>query len=1022
MASWFFLNIFTVLLSKKTNSLLFYMNKGILYLLFFFSVVSYAQSNMLHQKKFTKQDGVEIDNIHSICYDNDGFLWIGGSNLDSRTIILSDRKLVLQRFNGNMFHNINLPDYKNPILSVLQIYKRKDGQFYIVVMLNDGYKLLLFNPFTTGFKPVNLEDQDSNLDGLSKIFSYDGKDYILSQKGTTISLKKLDSNLSSSTLFNFTSSETKFLMESSSRITPFKDFILISDDNFDTKVFKWDGTLIKSIDTVEAATYRVQEKITIDEVFFLNNIHYAFLYKNPNLYKINEAKKSLEIVKNNSLPNIHLNTVNDANGNALIFSSTEELLTISTLKNNLLKEEHKLEIKATNGIKVAYKNLKKEVWIATNGTLYYLKFPNKTIKNYLPNAEHRSIKPLDSSNYLLATENKGWYKINPILNTVTPYKLTRNGKTFTTSSTNLIIEDSTIWSNGNAGILKINRKTRTIESFKHYPSISPLKINDSIIVYGTNGYSLMQFNTKTEEHSKLLNTDSLDISDLHALDNSNLIIAATSKGLLTYNFKSKKSAFYNDKNTLEDPYLLMSDYRKDYGYLLGSRSGIIYSFNPESKKITTLYKDELKAGIATILFDKDTWWINTFNGYVAYNTKDKSKTRFSEKDGFSHYEANRFSALKTENGLFVGSIGGLNYFDPEILKTQNDSVSLTLLKVRHFNKKQKRFENNFNRQNLDNNPTINLPSENRTLDIDFGLKYCNAVDKGYTYKYRLDNRSWTALKNKNSIQFPNLASGDYVLEIEAENFSGNKVGESLFIKINSKEFFYKTWWFFTIVSIAIISFLLWLLYQAKQRKILQQEFSQGLIQSQENERKRIARELHDSISQQLTLIKKKAQKTKQEDITLLTHNTLEEVRAISRGLYPPLLKQLGLTESIEQLILDVDEQTELFISGDIAKIDNYFNEDQTLNCYRFIQECINNCLKHAEAKAISIAVNKDNDDIVIVIQDNGKGFDITNAKKKNSLGLKTIYERIRILKGELTIDSKPNQGTIITVKIPLSNV
>ena len=216
--------------------------------------------------------------------------------------------------------------------------------------------------------------------------------------------------------------------------------------------------------------------------------------------------------------------------------------------------------------------------------------------------------------------------------------------------------------------------------------------------------------------------------------------------------------------------------------------------------------------------------------------------------------------------------------------------------------------------------------------------------------------------------------------------------------------------------------VLWLLHQAKAKRALQETFSQSLIQSQEDERKRIAQELHDSISQQLTLIKKKAQKTNQEEITSLTHNTLEEVRAISRGLYPPLLKQLGLSESIEQLILDIDEQTDMFVSGDIENIDNYFNETQTLNCYRFIQECINNCLKHAEAKAISITVLKKTESIKITIQDNGKGFDVINAKKKNSLGLKTIYERIRILKGELTIDSKPKQSTIITAKIPLSNV
>jgi two-component sensor histidine kinase len=584
-----------------------------------------------------------------------------------------------------------------------------------------------------------------------------------------------------------------------------------------------------------------------------------------------------------------------------------------------------------------------------------------------------------------------------------------------------MFEDSIIWTNGNYSIIKVNTKTRISKSYRHYPVICLEKLNDSSIVYGTKGYSLMQFNTKTKTHTPLVATDSLDIYDIEIQKQDSLIVAGTNKGLLTYDLITKNSKFYANKTDLEDPFILMLDYHKAYGYLLGSRSGIITAFNPKTERFTTIYKDELNAGIATILVDDNLWWINTFNGVVAFNPQDKTTTRFSEKDGFSHYEGNRYSALKTEKGLFFGMIKGLNYFNPKALKATNDSASLALLKVKYFNTSEKAFKNNFNRETFKNNYSIILPSENRALDIDFGLKNINAVNKGYSFRYRLDNKNWVALNDKNSIQFPNLAAGNYILEIEAEDYSSNKLGKSLFIHIKSEAFFYKTWWFFTLVSLAIIGFLVWLLVQAKQRKKLQEEFSRGLIKSQEDERKRIAKELHDSISQQLTLIKKKAQNTNQDEITSLTHNTLEEVRAISRGLYPPLLKQLGFTKSIELLILEVDEQTKLFISGDIDEIDPYFNEEQTLNCYRFIQECIHNCLKHAEAKAISVAVLKLGHTIKISIQDNGKGFDATKAQKQHSLGLKTMYERIRILDGELTIDSKPNQGTIIVAKIPLKN-
>lgn len=206
--------------------------------------------------------------------------------------------------------------------------------------------------------------------------------------------------------------------------------------------------------------------------------------------------------------------------------------------------------------------------------------------------------------------------------------------------------------------------------------------------------------------------------------------------------------------------------------------------------------------------------------------------------------------------------------------------------------------------------------------------------------------------------------------------------------------------------------------KAKQRKQLQEKFSQDLLQSQEEERNRIAKELHDSIGQQLTFIKKKSQSKNQEEISLLTNNALEEVRSISRGLFPAVLKQLGLSDSIEQLIYDVDEKTDIFISTEIEDINDLLNESETLNYYRFIQECVTNIVKHANAKTISVNIKIEKKTIFTLISDNGIGFDI-NKIKQNSLGLKTISERIKILKGTLSIDSKLGRGTIIKAEIPV---
>ena len=258
-------------------------------------------------------------------------------------------------------------------------------------------------------------------------------------------------------------------------------------------------------------------------------------------------------------------------------------------------------------------------------------------------------------------------------------------------------------------------------------------------------------------------------------------------------------------------------------------------------------------------------------------------------------------------------------------------------------------------------------------------------------------------------------------ETEKQNYR-IKEQESDIALLNSQNKIKEQWLLFGSSGlISIFGFILLVRSRnkAKQKQQLQEQFSRDLLQSQEYERTRIAKELHDSIGQQLTLIKKKSQNANQKEITTLTNNTLEEVRSISRCLYPALLKQLGLLESIEQLIFEYDEETDLFFSLDIDDINSIFNEMESLNFYRFIQESVTNIIKHSEAKSVSLSIKNQHGFIVAILSDNGKGFNINGKLIANSLGLKTITERIKILNGTLFIDSKPGKGTTITAKIPL---
>ena len=226
-------------------------------------------------------------------------------------------------------------------------------------------------------------------------------------------------------------------------------------------------------------------------------------------------------------------------------------------------------------------------------------------------------------------------------------------------------------------------------------------------------------------------------------------------------------------------------------------------------------------------------------------------------------------------------------------------------------------------------------------------------------------------------------------------------------------------------GIAILLFFgLILLYRnqrhLKSRESLQEKFSQELLAFQENERKRISNDLHDGIGQRLLVIKNKLILTGDEDTKIMVNHTIEEIRSISRDLYPFQLQELGITKAIEYTIDQIDESTSLFISAEIDNIDNAFSKENEVNIYRIIQEGLSNILKHAHADAVKISVKRFTGNVTISIKDNGIGFDFSEKyKDSKSLGLKTLLERTKVLKGQMKVTSKKENGTILEFQFSL---
>jgi signal transduction histidine kinase len=206
---------------------------------------------------------------------------------------------------------------------------------------------------------------------------------------------------------------------------------------------------------------------------------------------------------------------------------------------------------------------------------------------------------------------------------------------------------------------------------------------------------------------------------------------------------------------------------------------------------------------------------------------------------------------------------------------------------------------------------------------------------------------------------------------------------------------------------------------------LVREKTAALVEGQENERKRIIRELHDGVGQLLTVIKLRLQMMEGQDeikdeIKLLINETIAEVRRISYNVMPSALVDFGLEAALRGLCENIKKHSGLSIDFTYVKEEKTpLNFEISIAVFRIIQEGLNNILKHSNATEVKIYVVENEDQIYFVLKDNGIGFHKESSEKKGGLGLSGMKERAKLLNGEVEIQSGSGNGTEIEVHIPV---
>lgn len=211
------------------------------------------------------------------------------------------------------------------------------------------------------------------------------------------------------------------------------------------------------------------------------------------------------------------------------------------------------------------------------------------------------------------------------------------------------------------------------------------------------------------------------------------------------------------------------------------------------------------------------------------------------------------------------------------------------------------------------------------------------------------------------------------------------------------------------------------------------EVSGRLIAAQEEERARIARELHDDLSQRMAMLEIGLDQLKQklptssplvkkqlEDINHIANEVSSYIHHLSHRLHPSKLQNLGLVATLHGLCKELSEQYNLKVHFTYHNIPRMIPNDVSLCLYRISQEALWNVVKHSSAREGKLELSGYAGHIALCVSDAGTGFDPELAKEKTGLGLISMRERLRAVGGQLSVESQPSRGTQICARIPLS--
>lgn len=611
-----------------------------------------------------------------------------------------------------------------------------------------------------------------------------------------------------------------------------------------------------------------------------------------------------------------------------------------------------------------------------------------------------------------------------------------------------------LWLGTPIGITRFNTEQN---SFRHYPSnimdrSAPLNINifkifegrQDRLWIGTSRIGLVRFDPRSDTFRTFTpspggsgRVDPWLVRDIIEIGTDTLFLG-TSQGVHRFNIRTLQVVPFPADHPLQylaDKNITVLHHDSNNRLWIGTDDYGLLCYKATADTLTQITENDGLGSntIRGIQEDKNgTLFISTDNGISSYDPATGQFRNFYREDGLHGTEFWNLAFTRNSHGvMFFGGIGGFTSLDPDTI--QNNRF-IPPVHITDFTIIQ-------NGRQVDKNMLyashVELSYRMKSFSIGFvALNYINPQNNQYKYKLEGLDSEWQSAENNRDVTYRNIQPGRYTFRVKGSNNDGfwNEKGDSLFIYIRPPL------WRTPLFKIVMLALILLLLFTMIRRRFLQlhresvsrRRYTHNLIRDQEQERKRIASELHDSLGQDLLIIKNrinmmlKKEKSQGKDITHLQQicaiadDTISHIRTISFNLHPYQLEKIGLTDALKSMINKINDVSDITFRYRIQSIDGLLGKEQEINVYRIIQELVNNVIKHSQANSAEIDIHPDTGYMHIWLEDDGIGFDYAKAHAHPlGFGLSGIRERVDILDGELAVSSEVGSGTRTYIKIRL---